>query len=84
MPGVAARDCPKQGDGDLRRVSQPRSHPSTDWDPAAVVGIEGGAVSERKELAQTAVRIREPEKAILGSASMGSRILGGDQRERDG
>ena len=37
-----------------------------------------------KEFPQTVIRIREPEEALLGSASMSPRVLGRDQRDRDG
>ena len=55
MPGVAARDGAKPGDGDRRRVGKPGSHPSTDRDTAAAIGIEGGAVSEREQFAQIVI-----------------------------
>ena len=84
MPRVAARDSAKQGDGDLRGVGKPRSHPSTDRHCAAALGIEGGAVPEREEFAQVAIRVCESEKEVLGPALVGARILGRDQRERDG
>ena len=84
MSRIIARDSEKSGDDNLRGFGEPRSHTSSDWDPAAVVGIAGGTVLKGKELAQIIVGISDLAEAVLGPAFVGSWLLGGDQRERDG
>jgi len=82
--GVAAGDIAKPGDVDLCWGNQSRSCAHADWDSAAFVGIEGGAVSEGEEFAPDVVGVSGAEEAVLGPASMGSRVLGSDERECDG
>ena len=84
VPGVAAGDRAEQGDGDLRGLDQPGSRAHADRDTAADIGIEGGAVSEGEELTQAADGVSDVAEAILGPASVGARLLGGNERERDG
>ncbi len=84
MPRVTARDSEKSGDADLRGIGEPRSRPSSDRDPAADIGVTGGAVFKREEFAQIAIGVSDAEEAVLGSAFVGTRVLGSDQRERNG
>lgn len=46
MPGVISGDCSKQRGGNLCGVDQPRPSAYADRDTAAVIGVEGGAISE--------------------------------------
>ena len=84
MPRITARDSAKSGDVDLCRLGEPRSHSFSDGDPTAVIGIASGAVLKGQELAQIAVGVSKFAEAVLGSAFMGTRVLGSDQRECDG
>lgn len=78
---AAAGDFAEHGDDDLCGGNQPRSCASSDRDTAKRIGIEGGAISERKEFAQDAVGVSEPEEEILGSAFVGAGVLGSVERE---
>ena len=80
--GAAARDSAQPGDADLRRGDQSGPCAHADRDTAAHIGVQGGAVSEGEELAPAVVRISGVEEAVLGSALMGSRVLGGEQWQR--
>ncbi len=84
MSRIIARDSEKSGDDNLRGFGEPRSHTSSDWDPAAVISISRGAVLKRQEFAQIIVGISEFADAVLGPAFVGTRILGSDQWECDG
>lgn len=74
--GIAARDIAQHGMRDLRRSDQPRPRAHADWDTAAHIGIEGGAIPQGQELPQIIVGVSESEEAILGAASLGQGILG--------
>lgn len=52
--------------------------------PAATIGLASGTVSEREEFAQTTLGVQAFAKALLGSASIGTGLLGGEQWECDG
>ena len=84
LPGVAERDSDEQGNADLCRQHQPRPRAYADRDTAAALGIESGAISEGKEFAPIAIGVQAVKEALLGSASMGQGLLGGNQRQCDG
>jgi putative transposase len=45
---------------------------------------QGGAVSQRQEFSQTAVGVSVASQTVLGSAPLGTGLLGCDERQRDG
>src|SRR5271157_6420240 len=71
-------------DDDLRWSDQSRPRAYADRDTAASVGVSRGAVSQGEEFAQTAVGISIASQTVLGSASLGSGLLGCHERQRDG
>ena len=77
--GVAAGNRAGARDEHLRWSDQSRSCAYADRDTAASVGVSGGAISQRQELAQTAVGISVASQTVLGSASLGSGLLGGHE-----
>lgn len=79
-----AGDQSKYGDDDIRRSDQsgPRAHARVDT--AECVGVASRTVSKSEELAQVAERICGIEEAVLGPVSVGTRLLGGIERECDG
>jgi hypothetical protein len=81
--GRCRRACEQHGDGDLCRSNQPGPCAHV-GDTAAHIGVKGGAVCEREELAPAVIRISGVEEAVSGSALMGSRVLGGEQGQRHG
>ena len=83
MQGITARDSDEQGNDDLCGINQPGSRTYADWDPAAVIDISSGAVSEGEEFAQVVVGIQGVTEEVLGSASMGQGLLGSFERELD-
>ena len=65
MSRIIARDSEKSGDDNLRGFGEPRSHTSSDWDPAAVVGIAGGTVLKGEEFSQIIVGISNFAEAVF-------------------
>src|SRR5271165_4625554 len=82
--GVAAGNRAGARDDHLRWSDQSRPCAYADRDTAASVAVSGGAVSQGEEFAQIAVGISITSQTVLGSASVGSGLLGGDERQRDG
>ena len=76
MPGIVTGDSAEQGDDNLRGVDQPRPRAYADQYTAAVIGIEGGAVSEGEEFTPAVVGVQGTEEEVLGPALMGQGLLG--------
>ena len=76
MSRVVAGDSAEQGDDHLCRIDKSRSRAYADRNSPQSVGIESGAIFERKKLPQAAVRVQQVEEVLLGSAFVGQRILG--------
>ena len=83
MSGTAEGNCNQQRDADLCGVDQSRSRAYADRDSTAAFGIKGGAVSKGKEFASAAIGIQAIKEAVLGSALMGKRVLGSNERKCD-
>lgn len=73
---AAARDRTKSGDGDPCRFGEQRPCASTDLDTAADFGLASSPILEGKEFAQVALGVPALEEALLGTASVGSGVLG--------
>src|SRR5208337_2451728 len=71
-------------DDHLRWSDQSRPCAYADRDTAASVGVPRGPVSQGEEFPQTAVGISVASQAVLGSASLGSGLLGRHERQRNG
>ena len=84
MSRIITGDIAEQRDEDLCWVGESGSCPYVNRDTAKFVGIESGAISEGKEFSQTLNGIFCTKEAILGSALMGARLLGGDEWKCDG
>ena len=80
--GVAAGDRAGARDDHLRWVDQSRPRAYADRDTAASIGVSGGAVPQGEEFAQTSLGISVASQAVLGPASLGSGLLGRDERQR--
>jgi len=83
MPGIVKGDSAEQGDDDLCGVDQPRPRAYADQHTSAVIGIEGGAVSEGEEFTPVVVGVQGAEEEVLGPALMGQGILGSIEWECD-
>ena len=83
MSRAAARDSDEQGDEDLCGIDQPGSCAYADQYSATDIGVASGAVSEREEFTPVADGVPGIEKEILGTASVGQRILGSFEWECD-
>ena len=81
---IAEGDIPKHGDDNLCGVDQSRPRTHADWNTAKRLGVEGSAISEREKLTQIADGISGSEEKVLGSASVGQRILGRIEWQRYG
>ena len=84
MSGVTAGDFPQQRNGDLCRVNQSGPRAYADRHTAPDIVIEGGTVSEREEFPPVVIGVQALKEALLGPAPMGERILGSNERKRDG
>ena len=81
---VAARDSDEQGDDDLCGINQPGSCTYANQYSSSVISVASGAVSEREEFTPAAVGVSGIAKEILGTASVGQRILGSIEWQCDG
>ena len=84
MPGATKRNCNQQRDADLCRIDQSRPRAYADRHTAPDIVIEGSTVSEREEFSQVVIGVQALKEALLGPAPMGERILGSNERKRDG
>jgi hypothetical protein len=80
---VAAGDSDEQGDEDLCWINQPGSCAYANRHTAADIGIAGGAVSLGEEFTPAADGVPSITKEVLGSASVGQRVLGSIEWECD-
>ena len=83
MSGTAEGNSNQQRDADLCGVDQSRSRAYADRDSTAAVCIQGGAVPEGQELTPAVIGIQAIKEAVLGSALMGKRVLGSNERKCD-
>jgi len=76
-------DCEERGLGDSRGGCESGPSSPVDHDCAAPVGVPGAAIVEGQELNTAAAGVAEFAEKVLGAASVGTWLLGGDQRQRD-
>jgi hypothetical protein len=79
---VAAGDSAGSRDDDLCGVDQSRPRAHAHWNTAAFVSVARSPVPQREEFAQASIGISIASELILGPASLGARVLGGDERQR--
>jgi len=81
LPGIVAGDCAIEGDTDPCRVDQPGPCAHAAVDSAELVGLAGGAVSERQEFTPAADGVQKSEEALLGPTPLGPWLLGLHERQ---
>ncbi len=84
LPRIAPRGCDEQRDDHLCGLDQPGSCAYADWNTATAIGIESSAVPEGQELASIVNGVQGTEETLLGPTLVGSRLLGGIERECNG